>query len=252
MNLTINPDFLGAKITETSESISEEVSEVVHGVSNGARKVFTDFAALTKSTTGLASAIKLTAYSLRLIDHATGRVGVWSHFLGALGNAESFNDTATTFFPGLDYSINKRYAEDGKAHSIGDWSIFAAGIACVADVLSKANLVNLGGISSAIGNIPLVGNTLAGISLGSFVTGAVTFGFACFAVDAAQRLVNVEDSHLRTKALLDLAWCVAEVALGVVILTGVMATGGVLALGVTAGALGCVSFLYGNALPHPR
>lgn len=170
----------------------------------------------------------------------------------------------------LDYIANGRYHKDSNLRFTGRLAIMFANSAGTILWLREMGFNIFSNFSAALGEVRLfsfvpkvvdkipkfrdiaavqrvsqvigdfrVFSILAKIPLVTLVTKAVTFGYACFAVNSFVKMINAKTTCAMTQAFLDMAYFISEVALDVLITIG--ALNSLVGLGI----VGCSCLTFG-------
>lgn len=192
----------------------------------------------------LATLMRGIGYALLGINAAKG-TSILSKFNGRITDATNLID-GIQIFGDVDYFVNK-CKNDWAEHKFtifGRVALLVADIGAAMLLVEEMGFVKLAQVAQAIGKIRVFAFVPL-MNIGTFINGACGIGFALLGVDAIIRLAKPGNHWQKTKAWLDLAQCVAEVAGKTIMLVGVVNPFAIAGLGVIAAGLGLSSFIYG-------
>ncbi len=220
-----------------------------------AEVTFDTTCAIITEPSALEKVMKIALCCLEAVSHAFKQeaLPILSRILTACLDVTGVLDTipdAITFF-------TTPFKKKNACKLAGSALLLSADIGGVVLFLDDIKVLELGRIAMNIGRSPVTQQAVK-TALGTVVKSIVGVAFAFFAVDAAIHLATAKNKTQRIKSLLELAWCVSEVALkaftlfapaiftavGLAAAVPVASIAGPIALGLIAAGLGLAAFIY--------
>lgn len=226
--------------------------DIGNGLQIGAKKVAEGFASVFKDANAFGRLLRLGINTFSAIEMVIGKPGAFSRASERFLNTESVIDSLQAI-DSVGYFVSRKDREDSISNVLSNAAFLAAGVGTIVLFLGEVTLINLSKIGESLGRLPVFGMMkVAGFSLGNLVTGAIGIGFLFAGADAIHRVIHSDNRFDRTKAWLDLAWSIAEVAKCTLMLVGLTNPVVLLTFGSVAAGLGITAFLYGISVEEQK
>ncbi|NGX41777.1 MAG: hypothetical protein K940chlam7_00049 [Chlamydiae bacterium] len=257
--------------------IYEGVADVALGVLDGAKRVIRAIGQIRMNVNCFGRALKLGVTVFSTIELAAGRPGIFTTVSERFLTTDEIIDTFQVFEQSR-YFIGKEHVKGELQENI--WNIIAnaillaAGVGGLVFLAGEMVMKGLAKVSSSIGGHAAYGiATQVFAVVGKVVGGLIGVGFLALGGDAVRRIVQTSKEILkaeadqenaktdqekakieqektkfvqnRRKAILDLIWCVTEVALKVLTVALCITNPWILCAAIAVSSLtGCITFLY--------
>lgn len=217
-------------------------------VNCAATHILDTFSKIKEDSDSLDKFLRLSSYILQGILHLKGSNPHLTNLKqridtveNVIGNLQIFGD--------IDYFANGKYKEKNepvnKSIFYGKLAFFAADAGSILLWMDELKFLELGKWAETLGKIPVL-KTFAKVGLSSVVGTVATVGHGFFLADAINRLRTYENQAQKTKAMLDVANSVSEIALKAFVMIGFSSVLGIVALGIISTSTGLGSFVYGE------
>lgn len=253
--------------THTTVCCCDYIADAANHVIEGTKNAILTVAKVRSRTDLLARVARLGVNTFSTIELITGKTATFLNLTTRLITTETMVGIFQTLDP-ISYFVRGSHHNDSIENIIGNAALLTGGVGGVMQLLDKVSLISLANIGSAIGSIPVLGTiTTLGVSFAGAVSGTTALAFGCFGVNAAIKLMDPEKAiaekctslygeevtdalgkndvtretlihDQKIQSMWDLAWCVSEVALAVIMIAGTASVVGIIVVGALAAAIG--------------
>jgi hypothetical protein len=235
-----------------SQSIGDQFYDFGVGIANGATTVFKNIKLINADSNNFSRVIRVVGYIFALFMSTAQ-----AKFRGVMSLTDEFVGAAQTFCS-LQNLTEKTKSEDNPVlKKFADASYLVAGVGSIALFTDTIKLTDLSSVSTSTGILSYLGSNLKEI-VSNVTTAAVGLACILLGVNASIKLANAIDEinnaandkallkaqMKRNESILDLAFCVAEVAFCALAIFQVAAPAVLIVVGIVAAGLGIASFLY--------
>ncbi len=211
-------------------------------------RVFLDCASeIRKNPEITATFFRAVTYMCTAAELVTGKVVFLSNLSARVAGVADLTD-AISFLKSIN-DVNKApSSKDDRVTQVIKHlaNVVFTGVtgSCVLLLLDTFKFINLAHIADKIGNAAPVLNFVGKMTLVGALRGMLGVGYTIAGVEACLRLDRAINEEQKRKAMIDIAYSVAQISLQIVILAGAPVSLPIAALGVVAYSLGVTSFIY--------